>query len=505
VVVIGGGITGAGILRDLAMRGIEAVLVEKGDLAHGTSARFHGLLHSGARYAVTDPASAQECIRENLIQKKTAAHCIEDTVGVFIQLAEDDPCFVAQWQKACGDTGIDIKEIDCAELLKREPNLSPVIIRAFQVPDAAVDGFKLIQDNVLAAKQYGAKVLTYGQAVSLAVSSGRVCGVTVRRPSGDEEFISCQIIVNAAGPWTGEIAALAGLKLNLVLNKGTLLAFNHRLTNTIINRCRRPGDGDILVPHHTVSIYGTTSVNVTEPDTDAGVYEEVGRLLALGRQMIPLMEEARILRAFTGVRPLYQPDGEPGDGMGREVTRDFFVIDHEEEDGLSGLVSIVGGKFTTYRLMAERTVNLVAEKLGNKAPCRTAGEVLPGSRCQREERPAPDQENQVICECEQVTEKQLEQAMGGEGWFTLNDLRRKTRMGMGTCQGTFCTYRALAVAQKDQNRMHLNTLGLVQDLLGERWKGMQPVLWGPGVKEAELMRAVYSDILDMEGLDAQDE
>lgn len=498
VVVIGGGITGAGILRDLALRGIPAVLVEKGDLVNGTSARFHGLLHSGARYAVVDPVSARDCLQENLIQKKVAPHCIQDTGGVFIQIEGDDSAYVGQWLRACQEAGIPAREINCKSFLAGEPNLSRDVKRVFSVPDAAVDGFAMVQANIQSAISHGARVLTYTQVTGIKVVAGRVSGVTVQPPGGGEEMINCQLVVNAAGPWTGQVAALAGLELKVMQNKGALLVYNQRLTSTIINRCQTPGDGDILVPHHTVSIYGTTSQNVSDPDTDQAVYQEAANLLAIGRQIIPSLSEARILRAFAGVRPLYQPGGDPIDCLGREVSRDFFIIDHGCVDGLTGLISVVGGKFTTYRLMAERMVDLVGAKLGCSNPCLTASRSLPavtkpgGGKKQAD--PGP-----MLCECEQVTDQDLASAILGGGWTNLNDLRRKTRLGMGTCQGTFCTYRALEMVKKLAPGSQ-DTGGLIKDLVDERWKGMRTVLWGEAVKEAELMRGVYSNNLNMEGL-----
>lgn len=496
VVVIGGGITGAGILRDLAMRGIDTVLVEKGDLVNGTSARFHGLLHSGARYAISDPASAGECIRENKILKTIAPHCLEDTGGIFVQLEGDDPDYAGQWFNACRQNDIKIAEIDCEQLLREEPNLSPGVCRAFRVPDGAVDGFRLVQENALSARKYGARVLVYTEVTGLATSGGKVNGVKIRRRDGQTATIKCQYVINAAGPWAGQVAALAGVELNLITNKGTLLVFNHRLTNSIINRCQPPGDGDIFVPHHTVSIYGTTSRNVSGPDCDRANVREVQKLLSIGSRMLPAMSEARILRAFAGVRPLYQSDFQDNGIQGRKVTRDFFVIDHCQRDGLDGLISIVGGKFTTYRLMAERTVALVAAKLGNSVSCRTAQEPLPGNSGLSK----TEGQTQMICECEQVSENQVLEAVAGDREFTLNDLRRKTRLGMGTCQGTFCSYRALGLMQHTHGLTAEETKRLLADLLNERWKGMQPVLWGEALSEVELMRRVYSSILNLEGL-----
>ena len=112
VVVIGGGATGMGILRDLCMRGVSAVLLEQAGLAHGTSSRFHGLLHSGGRYAVNDIESARECLRENRIIRRIGRQCVEETEGFFALAPQDDPDYVPGWENACRQAGIDAQEVD---------------------------------------------------------------------------------------------------------------------------------------------------------------------------------------------------------------------------------------------------------------------------------------------------------------------------------------------------------------------------------------------------------
>src|SRR5260221_2222302 len=131
ILVIGGGSTGLGVLRDAALRGFKALLVEKGDLAHGTTGRFHGLLHSGARYAVKDPVSASECIAENRALRRIAADCIEDTGGLFVATPWDDPSYGEEFVAGCKATGVPAEEISPAEALPREPSLEPKTSRAF--------------------------------------------------------------------------------------------------------------------------------------------------------------------------------------------------------------------------------------------------------------------------------------------------------------------------------------------------------------------------------------
>jgi glycerol-3-phosphate dehydrogenase len=144
VLVIGGGATGGGTALDLALRGLRVALIERADLTDGTSGRYHGLLHSGGRYAVRDPQSARECIAENRILRRIIPHAIEDTGGFFVTTPDDDPAYAATWLAACRACGIEAEEVPVTEALRQEPTLNPRILRAFRVPDAACDSFDVL-------------------------------------------------------------------------------------------------------------------------------------------------------------------------------------------------------------------------------------------------------------------------------------------------------------------------------------------------------------------------
>ena len=153
--VIGGGATGCGVLRDLSLRGISAILVERDDLASGATGCNHGLLHSGARYAVKDPESAKECIHENRILKKIARHCVEPTGGLFIGLPSDDPGYADRFVKGCTAADIHCRPVSVKEALRMEPSINPALTCAFTVPDGAIDPFRLSSANALDAKEHG--------------------------------------------------------------------------------------------------------------------------------------------------------------------------------------------------------------------------------------------------------------------------------------------------------------------------------------------------------------
>lgn len=377
VVVIGGGATGTAVLRDLAMRGVQAVLLERGNLAEGTSGNFHGLLHSGGRYAVKDPPAAEECIHENAILRRIAPQAIEDTGGFFVVLTDEDEAFLPRFLEGCSKVGIPTEVLSGSQALQEEPALSPQVRYAVTVPDGSIDGWTLCIGSVKAAKEYGARVFLYTPVTKILVEGDRAVGVqAVDRSSGEEYEIRAEYVINANGPWTTKTARLAGLEVPMALDYGTMVVLNGRPVRRAINRCRPPSDGDIIVPVGTVIILGTTSVPIQDPDDFCIQEWEIDLLLEEAVKMVPVVEEMGVQRYYAAVRPLYQPPTE-GKEARREVSRAFFVLDHEELDGLGGLITITGGKVTTCRLMAEKTVDLVCAKMGIDAPCRTHLEPLP--------------------------------------------------------------------------------------------------------------------------------
>ena len=380
ILVIGGGATGTGIVRDLAMRGFKAVLVERRDLADGTTGRYHGLLHSGGRYVVKDPQAAKECVEENRILRRIMPQCIEDTGGFFVLTPQDDPAYAEVFVEGCRRAGIPFEPVSPTQLLRQEPLLNPRIQNSWRLPDASADSFLATELNATAAQEYGATILRYHPVIQLlpasrtpynAVASLRsvaITGAACHDLIKDEDVeVHADLVINAAGAWVGKITATAGITVQMIPGKGTLLAIAQRVVNTVINRCKPPGDGDILVPAHTVTVIGTTDIQVADPDRLSIEPWEVQLMLDEGEKLIPGFRELRFLRAWAGVRPLYQegvtdppPHVRAIDRSlqhDRDITRAFVLLDHELRDGVPGLLTITGGKWTTYRKMAEVTVD----------------------------------------------------------------------------------------------------------------------------------------------------
>jgi len=329
VVVIGGGATGTAVLRDLSMRGLQAMLFERGNLSEGTTGNFHGLLHSGARYAVKDQPAAVECIEENRILRRIAPQAIEDTGGFFVALDDADEEFLPSLVKGCAEVGIPTEVLSGAEALREEPKLSPKVRQAVVVPDASIDGWDLCTGRVASAKEYGARVFLYTPVTNILREGDRVIGVkAVDQTSGDEYTVHADYVVSATGPWAAKVAALSNVKIRMSLSKGTMVVLDSRPVKRAINHCRYPTDGDIIVPVGTTIVLGTTSVDIEDPDNFVIEEWEVNKMLDECIQMVPMIEDMAVQRSFASIRPLYQPPTmEKITGI--EVSRAFYVLDHE--------------------------------------------------------------------------------------------------------------------------------------------------------------------------------
>ena len=508
ILILGRGATGTGIARDLALRGVKCLLAERHDINAGASGGNHGLLHSGARYVASDMEAAVECREEGEIIKRLAPQCIEDTGGLFVAVEGDDEDYVANFQAMCDRSGVPAQELDLDEARSLEPVLSDKLIAAYAVEDGAIDPFMLSLDNMAHAMEHEAEYVRNAKVIGFVKESGKIKRTQFRHEVTGELFeVEAEVVVNATGAWAGLVAELAGASINILYSAGSLIITQDRLTKRVINRLRKAADSDILVPGGTVSVLGTTSVTVEHPNDCRPTVTEVDRIIDDARAMIPLLETTRYIRAYAGVRPLVLS----GDGSdARSVSRGFSLIDHAE-DGVENFVTITGGKLTTYRMMAEKTADLVCGKINVTKPCLTATEPLPASTMGRWTEPGlgpkswitkRDGDDLILCECEMISKATIDTIianMGDDhGESALQAIGLRSRVGKGPCQGGFCGLRVTG---------HLYDEGLVSSQQGmdelkyfveRRWRGFSPVLWGLGAVQADLQEALYCGALDME-------
>jgi glycerol-3-phosphate dehydrogenase len=375
VLIVGGGGTGGALAHDLALRGLRVTLVERGEFTSGTTGRHHGLLHSGARYAVNDKESAVECIEENQLLRRIAPGSFEENDGLFVAITDDDMAYLPGFLEGCEETGIPTQVLEPDEALRLEPLLNPELKVAVRVPDATMDAMRMPLRFFATARANGADLLSWVEVIDLDIAGGVVSGARVRDlVTGRETHIGADIVVNATGPWSEQVARMAGVDVPIRPSPGVMLALEGRLCNMVVNRLHASGDGDIVVPQRALSIVGTSSWVVEDPD-DLGVPDDhVRRMVDEGSLLVPAVRDAAFRAAWSAARPLIGPNDDADSG--RELSRTFKTIDHAVDDGVEGFVTITGGKGTTLRGMAEVCADVVCAKLGIDVACVTRDTVL---------------------------------------------------------------------------------------------------------------------------------
>jgi glycerol-3-phosphate dehydrogenase len=510
--IIGGGTTGTGIARDLSLRGINCILIDQKDINAGASGANHGLLHSGARYILKDSETAVECRQESLLLKRLAPQCMEDTGGLFVAVPDDDDDYIARFPELCQKCGIFCQPVDVAQAQQMEPCLAPDVKAVFAVRDAVVDPFRLSLDNAADAQKNGACILRNTYLEGFISHKGHIQAARVRNiRTGDTFQIKACQYINATGAWADKVAAMAGAHIPMLYSKGSLLITQSRISHKVINRLRPASDADILAPAGTVSIIGTTSLEIDNLDDIRPTMEEVDTIIQQGAVMVPELATTRYIRAYAGVRPLVKNSKEKG----RTISRNYTLKDHESE-GLKNFVTITGGKLTTYRLMAEKTADIVARRLKNSQPCRTADLPLrpsskgawtepgkaPRSRAARDQSPGPSSGNTLICECEMVSESMVDRivdSLKAEGRPpALTEVGQRSRIGKGPCQGTFCSFRLAAYLYRTGDLSGDQGLSQIREFVNERWKGLMPLVRDRELVRMELQESFLCGLFNMD-------
>jgi len=287
--------------------------------------------------------------------------------GLFVAITEADLVFKDRFLQGCAACHVPAREISVEHALAVEPFLNPKILAAIQVPDGVFEPFRFCLAFLATAQENGATIRTYSEVTDLLCAGKNVTGVRIRdQHTGKQEALKVDLVVNAAGPWAGEIAAKAGVGVPEIPTAGVMVALDCRLNNLVLNRLNKPSDGDIIVPQRATSVIGTTSWAVENPDLITIPPEHVDRMITQGQQLIPAVKKVPMRAKMAVARPLIARSGIAA----RELSRTFECFDHER-DGTNGFVTITGGKTTTARAMAEKVSDMVCRKLDISAECRT--------------------------------------------------------------------------------------------------------------------------------------
>lgn len=561
VLVVGGGVTGTAIARDLAIRGLEVTLLERDSLASGATGWVETLLQSGAGHAATDPELARRCHREGQILRETAGHCIDDTGGLLVD-REDDEAF-ERTLEACRECEIPVDELASDEIRAVEPSLSPEVDRAARIPDAAVDPFRLALDTARDAESHGATIRTHTEVTDVLVEDGSVVGVTVQsaqptmtdggvaapvaapgrsfggrdaekqrpgesssearyeRDSHGEQTrqrgrhgrssamrtgthtsdeIRADYIVNAAGGHAGAIASMAGFDLPLAFHRTTVVLSDAEATGMVVRRISDSGEQRV-VPAGSMSVLGTAVDTVDGPDDETELSHAVESILAELPDTVPEIDTTPLPRAEWGVRT----DLTTADISGG------VRIDHAKYHDTWGIVTVVGARLTTHRHLAERVTDHICGEFGITRECKTdelplrnwggvqrAFEQFTGDTARTGDN---GETEPVICPCLGVRRDEIHEAIDDAGTPTdLNDVRIRTGASAGVCQGGRCAHRMATQLYPGEDRFGVESA--LDGLLEERWRGQRYTLWGDQLRRAMETYLLHRETMDRTAPDA---
>jgi glycerol-3-phosphate dehydrogenase len=385
LLVVGGGITGAGVALDAATRGLRVALLDKGDFASGTSNISSKLVHGGLRYLEQgDLRLVYEALQERARLLRNAPHLVWPLPFV-LPFREGDR--VPPWKWRVGLALYDLlagranlrrsRTVPLPRLRRTVPALRPEGLRGGATfADAQMDDARLCLAVLQTAVAHGALAANHVEVVEFLITAGRVAGArAVDRLTGRSLILQARQIVNATGPWSDAVRRLAGEPEApfLAPTRGVhLILPDQKLPAGLLLLHPRDGHVFFVLPWLGKTLLGTTDNDFTgSPDQLAVTEEEINYLLeGYQHHLQPALGRSDLLGTFIGVRPLIR--ARPGEPTAR--SRDFQLL-----QGRSGLLSVIGGKYTTYRHMAERVTNLVMQRLGRPRSCRTRDLPLEGS------------------------------------------------------------------------------------------------------------------------------
>lgn len=487
VVVIGGGVNGTGVARDCALRGMKVALFERNDIAFGASGNSSGMIHGGPRYLIYDPdVTYTSCLDSGHIQQ-IAPHLL-------FRIPFLVPIYRGRFPAGVALTGYDAffdlyddyqplkhgkphVRLSADELRQLEPGLVGNMAGGVSFDEWGIDGGRLCVASAVDAIEHGAEVHVHTTVTEISRrDDGSVRGVRWRdRLARRTGFTSCRVVVNATGAWAPLTATFAGLPPKAARvrpGKGIHVFLDRRLTNYAVVASAVDGRQVFMLPWQNATVLGTT---------DDDYYGDLDRVIANGdevryltqavERVFPAVRHARAIGTSAGVRPTLFAWGMNEDHLSRE----HEIVDHES-DGADGLYSMIGGKLASYRIFAEQMTDVIAQRLGNRAEKRTHISPLPGgedtidpmqlaldgsvdamsavrleyrhgSRARRviERIKKEPREGRVVCDCEPVTEAEIRYVAEHEFARTVDDVSRRTRLGLGPCGGMRCAARCGAI------------------------------------------------------------
>ncbi len=523
--VVGGGINGTGIARDAARRGLRVILFERDDWGAGTTGGSTRMVHGGLRYLLYDVPTTRHSSEDAGRIRRIAPHVTWRIPFLWPLFpgkkfyTEATEAFLSAYDPhARRKGGLPHSRLSAAEARALEPGLAADVNGALTLDEWGCDVFRLAALNALDARECGAELHSHVEVEELLISGSSVHGVRVRdRLDGQERSVEARLVVNAAGPWAGNVAEMANTKVAMRPGKGVHVTFERRIGNYGLILEGVDGRVMFLVPHGAETIVGTTDTDYYGDPVHADLdihRDEVAYVIEAAARALPQARSWRPLRAWAGVRNTLFEWGVDSD----DLSRRHEVLDHEPRDGVAGLISVVGGKLAAFRQQSEEAVDLALRKLG-KPPvrCVTGETPLPGGEAEPDfielsrriplpaavlERvwrrvgsrvttvfaDAGPAELTPICRSEGVTAAEIRYAVAVEQCLTLEDLRRHTHVGTGGCDGSDCAYAAAHEMAMLLDWTPDRIRAEIAAFHDERWNNRRPVLFGITLAQEELLR-----------------
>ena len=531
VVILGGGVNGAGVARDCAMRGLSVLLLEKADFGVGASGNSSGMIHGGIRYMLSDRKVTELACRDSGYIQRIAPHLlfrIPFLMPFASARAEATLRERAEWYA----TEVYVGTYDLYQPLKRgkpstrlspeelyalEPALRPGLAGAVTLDEWGIDAFRLCTLNALDARARGADVRTWTEAREVLRGDGRVRGVRFRDVlTGEEGQAEAPVVFNATGAWSPAFARRSGVPVPMRPGKGVHLTLDRRFSNYGVICSAVDGRQMFVMPHESESIVGTTDDDYYgDPDDLEVTHDEVEYLLEGAASLLPGVRRARITRAWCGLRTTVHAYGPNEDALSRE-----HQLHDGAEHGAAGLLSLVGGKLASYRAQAEEATDRILELLDRRpVPCRTHEEPLPGgdevpdpaalarewpvaapvaarlvfrhgSRAREILRLLADDPRLglVLCRDEAILAAEVVWCVRNELVRRLQDLRRRCRVALGACAGVDCARIAAQLAGRELGWDEGRIRAELADLLDQGWRERRSVADGAQLAQEELLR-----------------
>lgn len=388
LLVIGAGINGAGIARDASQRGLKVALVEKDDFASGTSGKTTKLIHGGIRYLEQlNFHLVRESLKERSIILRLAPHLVKP-LQFIIPVYKNDPRSLnlirigtALYDLLAGNAKIKPHRILKPEqIFKMEDALKKEGLTGGAVYyDAQVDDIRFCLENVMSAAEFGAAVANRCGVIGFIKESGTLKGVRTYDSFAHEAFeIKAKVIVNATGPWTNSVLTLESSNARPLVRptKGIHIIYPKLMkSNAVVLSAHRDKRIFFIIPWRGMSIIGTTDTDYHGlPDDVSADKADIDYLLSEASRIFPAVNfnSSDIIATYAALRPLIKEEGKAA----WQVSRDHIIVESE-----NGLLSVAGGKYTTYRLLSEQIVDRVVRRLFPRrfGRCRTAEEPLPGA------------------------------------------------------------------------------------------------------------------------------